>query len=55
VVLDEKENVVLIDVMPMMDVVKIHVELVVEDYLLVVVRQDVDDYKHIVLFHLLLV
>jgi hypothetical protein len=54
-VLDEKENVVLIDVMPVMDVVKNHVELVVEDYLLLVIVQDVEHYKHIVLVPLLLV
>ncbi len=52
-VLDKIEIVVLIDVMPMMDVVKIRVELVIEDSVMVVVGQDVQDYEHIVLVHLL--
>jgi hypothetical protein len=52
-VLDKIEIVVLIDVMPMMVVVKIRVELVIEDSVMVVVGQDVPDYEHIVLVHLL--
>jgi hypothetical protein len=54
-VLDAKELVVLIDAMSMMDVVKNHVELAVEDYLLVVIDQDDDQYEHILLVQQLLV
>jgi len=54
-VVEEKEIVGLIDVMSMMDVLISHVELVGEDYLLVMVDQDVDDYKYNLLVQMLLV
>jgi len=54
-VVEEKEIVGPIDVMSMMDVLISHVELVGEDYLLVMVDQDVDDYIYNLLVQMLLV
>jgi hypothetical protein len=54
-VVEEKEIVGLIDVMSMMDVLISRVELVGEDYLLMMVDQDVDDYKYNLLVQMLLV
>jgi hypothetical protein len=54
-VVEQKEIVGLIDVMSMMDVLISRVELVGEDYLLMMVDQDVDDYKYNLLVQMLLV
>jgi len=54
-VVEEKEIVGPIDVMSMMDVLISHVELVGEDYLLMMVDQDVDDYIYNLLVQMLLV